>query len=273
VNSNDDGSLFIIPFYNTFSNIAPTNLPFKNMPTNISSFIVTPNNPSDDPNSPPSFNLGDMLQFELYVSSVNNSVSFPTTHNNQLAGTVLSSYAVSPIYAGTVNQSSYNSRNWVSTTMPTGQRTFNSIPYTPTNNIMYLGIKLYPMTNLPQGTTFTIVVYMGAPYMTIQGVTNVANAFNNETPIWFTMTPFAIPSYGYPDNISITDIRIDDSSSRAWINGGQPVSTNPFVASGNNVSISFNLTLSNTPQTALYYIDPGNNIIQNIPGVFYGISL
>lgn len=273
VNSNDDGSLFIIPFYNTFSNIAPTNLPFKNMPTNISSFIVTPNNPSDDPNSPPSFNLGDMLQFELYVSSVNNSVSFPTTNNNQLAGTVLSSYAVSPIYAGTVNQSSYNSLNWVSTTMPTGQRTFNSTPYTPTNNIMYLGIKLYPMTNLPQGTTFTIVVYMGAPYMTIQGVTNVANAFNNETPIWFTMTPFAIPSYGYPDNISITDIRIDDSSSRAWINGGQPVSTNPFVASGNNVSISFNLTLSNTPQTALYFIDPGNNIIQNIPGVFYGISL
>ena len=273
VNSNDDGSLFIIPFYNTFSNIAPTNLPFKNMPTNISSFIVTPNNPSDDPNSPPSFNLGDMLQFNLYVSSVNNSVSFPTTNNNQLAGTVLSSYAVSPVYAGTVNQSSYNSRNWVSTTMPTGQRTFNSVPYTPTNNIMYLGIKLYPMTNLPQGTTFTIVVYMGAPYMTIQGVTNVANAFNNETPIWFTMTPFAIPSYGYPDNISITDIRIDDSVSRAWINSGQPVSTNPVVASGNNVSISFNLTLSNTPHTALYYIDQGNNIIQNIPGVFYGISL
>ena len=273
VNSNDDGSLFIIPFYNTFSNIAPTNLPFKNMPTNISSFIVTPNNPSDDPNSPPSFNLGDMLQFNLYVSSVNNLVSFPTTTNNQLAGTVLSSYAVSPVYAGTVNQSSYNSLNWVSTTMPTGQRTFNSVPYTPTNNIMYLGIKLYPMTNLPQGTTFTIVVYMGAPYMTIQGVTNVANAFNNETPIWFTMTPFAIPSYGYPDNISITDIRIDDSVSRAWINSGQPVSTNPVVASGNNVSISFNLTLSNTPQTALYYIDPGSNIIQNIPGVFYGISL
>jgi hypothetical protein len=266
VNSNDDGSLFIIPFYNTFANGAPTYLPFRNMPSNINGFTVVPNDTSDS-NSPPIFNVGDTLQFQLSISSVNSGQTFPT-NNNQLSGTVLSSSVVSPSIAVLVNPNSYSSNQWTSVSLTNPQSTSNSYPYYPPADVILTGIYLYPMANIPASTYFTIRVNLGSTsgFMTIQGVTIGANAFSGNTPIWFTMTP------DYPNpNISITNISVDYATSNSWINRGQPgVSTNPLVSKSTAITFSIVFTnLGSTTYTALNYWLEGQ-AYSSIPGVFFG---
>ena len=262
VNSNDDGSLFIIPFYNTFANGAPTYLPFRNMPSNINGFTVVPNDTSDS-NSPPTFNVGDTLQFQVSLTSVNSGQTFPT-NNNQLSGTVLSSSSVA-FNAVLVNPNSYSSNQWTSVSL-TNQPTSNSYPYIPPADVILTGINLYPMSNIPASTYFTIRVNLGSTsgFMTIQGVTIGANAFNGNTPIWFTMTP------DYPNpTISITNISVAYASD-SLINKGQPVSTNPLVSKSTAITFSIVFTnLGSTTYTALnYWLD--GQAYSSIPGVFYG---
>ena len=284
VNSNDDGSLFIIPFYNAFSNGAPTNLPFTHMPSNVASLTVNSSD-SSDINLPPTFNVGDTLQFTLSTVSVNLSPYFPIDQYSQLSGTVLSSIYTSYNYAPLINGSygagnggtsyypPYNSNiAWNTVTVsPTIQSSFNSLPYSPPNNLILTGIFIYPMNNVPANTNFTITVYLQSNmFITIYGTTNVAGAFDNYTSIWLTRA-LNLPN----QNITITNIAVRRELNYVWLNKGlansQTVSTNPWVQA--TTSIFFQITFTNLPSSAQIGVlnyTYSSTVYNNIPGVFYG---
>ena len=274
-NSNDDGSLFIIPFYDMFANGAPYNLPFTRLPSNITSLSVVCSDGTDN-KVPPTFNLGDTLMFSCSASSPAAAGQVPKDQYNQLAGTVLSTIQSSTDYARYINYDSYSGRSpwWNQTTIPTPSfgTTIGSTVYAipPNQNAVLTGIFLWPIQGVLANTQFSINLHVTWPgstdhiYMTIQVKANINNAFDNFSNIWFTNAPFTSQA-----SFTVISISIDSTISSSYINkglsGAQAVSTNPWVSSG--ATVSYTLSGFQNVQQSTYTIAMSNG---NIPGVFYG---
>jgi hypothetical protein len=273
-NSNDDGSLFIIPFYDMFANGAATNLPFTNMPTNIASLSVVC---SDGTNNkvPPTFNLGDILQFSFSATSG----QAPIDYYGQLAGTVLSTISSSFDYVVQINPSSYSLLTWASGSFTSGTQissTVFTLPQPPTDlpNAILTGIYLYPIQGVLANTQFEFnlgVSMSGQPnayyYMTILGKTTIDDAFNQYSNIWFTNDPFSSLS-----RFTVTSFSIDATiGSLPYINKGltgpQAVTTNPWIGAGASVWFTMKLSVSQQQPMSTYQTAIHNG---NIPGVFNG---
>jgi hypothetical protein len=272
-NSNDDGSLFIIPFYDMFANGAATNLPFTNMPSNMTSLSVVCSDGTDN-KVPPTFNLGDTLKFTCSASSSGEDGKVPKDQYNQLAGTVLSTIKSSPDYAIYINYDSYSSRTWRPTNIPPPISAYSitSTSYTFTQNAILTGIYLWPIKGVLANTEFSINLGVSIPgqsnsytYMTILVKANINYAFDNFSNIWFTNAPFTSQA-----SFTVINISIDATiGSLPYINkgltGSQAVTTNPWI--GKDASAWFYLTGFQNVQSSTYSTVMNNG---NIPGVFYG---
>jgi hypothetical protein len=276
-NSNDDGSLFIIPFYDMFANGAAYNLPFTRLPSNIASLSVVC---SDGTNNkvPPTFNLGDTLQFSFGASSPAASGQAPIDYYGQLAGTVLSTIQSSFDYVIQINPSSYSSQTWTSTGFTSGTQissTAFTLPQPTANlpNAILTGIYLYPIQGVLINTQFEFNLGVAFPgqsgtyyYMTILGKTTIDEAFSQNCNIWFT-NPFA-----NRPNFTITNISINSTiGSIPFINkgltGAQAVTTNPWIGAGASVWFTMKLTTQQQNPPSSYTTLMSNG---NAPGVFNG---
>lgn len=270
-NSKDDGSLFIIPFYDMFANGAATNLPFTRMPSNMTSLSVVCSDGTDH-KVPPTFNLGDTLKFTCSASSSGASGAVPKDQYSQLAGTVLSTIKSSPDYAIQINYDSYGSRTWTHTNIlnPSFATTIWSTYYTLPQNAILTGIWLWPIQGVLANTQFSINLHVtwGSStdhiYMTILVKANINNAFDNFSNIWFTNAPFTSQA-----SFTVINISIDSTMNTSYLNKGlygpSAISTNPWIGAG--ASISFTLTGFQNVQSSTYATLMNNG---NIPGVFYG---
>jgi len=270
-NSRDDGSLFIIPFYDMFANGA-INLPFTRMPSNMTSLSVVCSDGTDN-KVPPTFNLGDTLKFTCSASSPGAAGTVPKDQYNQLAGTVLSTIKSSPDYAIHITYNSYSSRTpWTPTNIlnPSFETSIPSTYYTFTENAILTGIFLWPIQGVLANTQFSINLYLSWPnsgpnaYMTILVKANINNAFDNFSKIWFTNAPFTSQA-----SFTVINISIDSTINSSWVNKGlynaNSISTNPWIGSG--ASAWFTLSGFQNVQSSTYSTVMNNG---NIPGVFYG---
>ena len=243
------------------------------MPSKIATLSVVCSDGTDF-RVPPTFNLGDTLQFSFSASSPSAAGQAPIDYYVQLAGTVISTYQSSADSATMLNYSSYSTRIWTSTSFTSGSL-ITSTNYTLSNtNAILTGIYLYPIQGVLVNTQFEFNIIVSMPgdtqsytYMTILGKTISPNAFDQNSNIWFTNVPFV-----NQPNFTVTNISINNTlGSLSYINkgltGAQAVSTNPWFGSG--ASVWFNMKLTpqqqNPPSTYTTLMSQGNT-----PGVFYG---
>jgi hypothetical protein len=260
-----------------FANGAAYNLPFTRLPSNVASLSVVCSDGTDN-KVPPTFNLGDTLQFSFGASSPAASGQAPIDYYGQLAGTVLSTIRSSFDYVIQINPSSYSSRTWTSMGFTSGTQissTVFQLPQPSTNlpNAILTGINLYPIQGVPANTQFefNLGVSMSGQqnayyYMTILGKTTIEDAFNQNVNIWFTN-----PVANRP-NFTITNISIDATiGSIPFINkgltGAQAISTNPWIGAGANIWFTMKLSNSQQQPISTYATLMSNG---NVPGVFNG---
>jgi hypothetical protein len=289
MNSRDDGSMFIVPFYNIFyfSTFSLNNqLPFGTMPSNITNLTVVDNAGTNvDVNSPPSYYPGDILMLQMFcynaIGGANRGAVFPVDQYGQLSGTLLTDYnnVLNPI---SINSVLFNSSNNVGSI---GQTLFISTTF---QNYVYhmvvTGIMIAPIIGVPNNTAFQINFYVnGSVYFNIQATTTIDEAFgvntNPGTYLFFGGMPTTNTYQGmYANRFAINSFTTYTSLTGSYLNHGlggsntTAFTTNPWIAANTPIYFTINFTgLAGQNKTLTpWWAAPTGSPTGNIPGIFVG---
>jgi len=287
MNSRDDGSMFIVPFYNLFSSTATNNqLPFGTMPSNITNLTVVDNAGTNvDVNSPPSYNPGDILMLQMSCYNANGTPNrgavFPIDQYGQLSGTLLTDYnnVLNPISLNSVIFYSYNNIGSPGQTQFTST-TFQNYVY----HMVVTGIMIAPIIGVPINTTFQINFYVnGSVYFNIQATTTIDEAFgvntNPGTYLFFGGMPTTNTYQGtYANRFVITSFNTNTNVTGSYINHGlggynaTAFTANPWIAANTPIFFTINFTgLAGQNKTLTpWWAAPNGSQTGNIPGIFLG---